>query len=147
VTGVPTEARRIGLLFQDDLLFPHLTVAQNLLFALPARAGGRRQERADAVEAALANAELGGLGGRRPGALSGGERARVSLLRALLAEPRALLLDEPFSRLDTGLRARMREFTWARLHAAGVPAVLVTHDSADVPPGAACLRIGALTDA
>jgi putative thiamine transport system ATP-binding protein len=147
LTVLPTEARRIGLLFQDDLLFPHLSVAQNLLFALPVRAGAGRRERAGDIEAALADAELAGLGARLPHELSGGQRARVSLLRALLAQPRALLLDEPFSRLDMALRARMREFTWARLRAAGVPAVIVTHDSADVPTGAACLRIGEWSDA
>ncbi len=139
VTTLATEQRRIGLLFQDDLLFPHWTLRQNLLFALPA---GPRAAREAAVAGALAAAELPGLGERRPHQLSGGQRARVSLMRALLAQPRALLLDEPFSRLDAALRGRMREHTWQALRAAGVPALLVTHDAADVPPGARVLRLG-----
>ena len=78
---------------------------------------------------------------RRPGSLSGGQRARVSLLRALLAEPHALLLDEPFSRLDTALRERLREWVWGQVRARGVPIVLVTHDAADIPPGARVVQL------
>jgi putative thiamine transport system ATP-binding protein len=133
VTALPIEQRRIGLLFQDDLLFPHMCVRDNLLFALPA---GARPQRVATAESALAEAGLSGFGDRLPATLSGGQRSRVSLLRALLAGPRALLLDEPFSKLDTTLRAQMREFTFATLHARGVPALLVTHDAADVPPAA-----------
>jgi len=137
----PIQQRRIGLLFQDDLLFPHLTVLGNLLFALPA---GDRNERVRAAEAALAEAGLTGFGPRLPGSLSGGQRSRVSLLRALLAAPAALLLDEPFSKLDTALREQMREFTFATLATRRVPTLLVTHDEADVPPRAQVIR---LTDA
>jgi putative thiamine transport system ATP-binding protein len=140
ITVLPVEQRRVGLLFQDDLLFPHLSVRDNLLFALPA---GGRAERIAEAEAALASAELSGLDRRRPAELSGGQRARVSLLRALLARPQALLLDEPFSRLDQALRERMREFTWRELRMRGVPAVLVTHDPQDVPAGARVVRLPA----
>ncbi|HEX7383787.1 MAG TPA: ATP-binding cassette domain-containing protein, partial [Burkholderiaceae bacterium] len=136
---LPVERRRIGLLFQDDLLFPHLTVADNLLFALPA--GGTRAARGARVDAALAQADLAGYGERRPASLSGGQRARVSLLRALLAEPRALLLDEPFSRLDATLRTRFRDWVWATLAERRIAAVLVTHDPADVPPGARVIEL------
>lgn len=138
VSHWPTEQRRIGLLFQDDLLYPHWTLRQNLLFALPK---GPRAAREAAVAQALQAAELPGLGERRPHELSGGQRARVSLMRALLAQPRALLLDEPFSKLDAALRVRMREHTWRALETAGVPALLVTHDDADVPPGARTVRL------
>jgi len=95
--GVAPERRRIGRLFQDDLLFPHLTVAENLAFGMPR---GPRYERLRKIEAALAESGLEGLGGRPPHTLSGGQRARVALMRALLAEPRAMLLDEPFNKLD-----------------------------------------------
>lgn len=139
VSAWPTERRRIGLLFQDDLLYPHWTLRQNLLFAVPP---GPKATREAAVARALDAAELPGLGARRPQELSGGQRARVSLMRALLAQPRALLLDEPFSRLDAELRARMRAHTWQALQQAGVPALLVTHDAADVPTGAPLVRIG-----
>ncbi|MDH4050188.1 MAG: ATP-binding cassette domain-containing protein [Rubrivivax sp.] len=138
ITPLPVEQRRVGLLFQDDLLFPHLSVRDNLLFALPA---GRRADRLAAAEAAIAEAELPGLGDRRPSQLSGGQRARVSLLRALLADPQALLLDEPFSKLDTALRERMREFTWRELRQRAVPAVLVTHDRDDAPAGATVVEL------
>jgi putative thiamine transport system ATP-binding protein len=134
VTALPIQQRRIGLLFQDDLLFPHMSVRDNLLFALPA--DGERTQRVASADAALAEAGLEGFGPRAPWSLSGGQRSRVSLLRALLARPRALLLDEPFSKLDAALRAQMREFTFATLRRRGVPTLLVTHDAADIPPGA-----------
>lgn len=138
VTDAPVETRRIGLLFQDDLLFPHMSVIDNLLFALPA---GPRRPRVERAEEALARAGLAGFARRRPAQLSGGQRARVSLLRAMLAGPRALLLDEPFSRLDAARREQMRAFVWAELAANAVPAVLVTHDRADVPGGARLVEL------
>ena len=140
----PTERRRIGLLFQDDLLYPHLTVAENLLFAL--REGPRLQRERQCAEA-LQRAGLGGFARRLPDTLSGGQRARVSLLRALLARPRALLLDEPFSKLDATLREAMREFVWNELREQQVCGVLVTHDRHDVPPGARLIELPPLAAA
>ena len=130
VTALPTRARGIGLLFQDDVLFPHLSVGGNLAFALPATLRGRQVRRA-AIEAALAKAGLAGFADRDPGTLSGGERARVALMRTLLAEPRALLLDEPFSRLDAGLRDHIRAFVLDLIRAERIPAILVTHQPDD----------------
>jgi putative thiamine transport system ATP-binding protein len=116
-----------------------MSVLDNLLFAVPPGVMAARVQRA---EEALARAELGGYGARHPHELSGGQRARVSLLRALLCEPAALLLDEPFSRLDAALRARFREWVWATLASQRVPAVLVTHDAADLPTNAHCITLG-----
>lgn len=130
ISDQPTHRRCIGLLFQDPVLFPHLSVGANLAFALPASVKGRSQRRAR-VEAALASAALDGLADRDPATLSGGQKARVALLRTLLAEPKALLLDEPFSKLDADLRVQIRAFTFDRARQAGIPTLLVTHDAED----------------
>lgn len=138
LTGLAPEHRRLGLLFQDDLLFPHLSVRGNLVFAMPA-AVRPRAERLRRIEAALAEADLAGFAGRDPATLSGGQRARVALLRTLLAEPRALLLDEPFGKLDADLRDAFRGFVFEHARARGLPMVLVTHDRSDADAAlAAC---------
>lgn len=142
---LPIEARRIGILFQDDLLFPHLSVGQNLAFALPASASGKAARRA-LVERALADVGLAGFYERDPATLSGGQKARVSVLRALLAEPEALLLDEPFSKLDAVLRGQFRAFVFERIGQLGIPTLLVTHDPADIPPGGTVVEISAWQD-
>ena len=138
---LPTEQRRLGLLFQDDVLFPHLSVGQNLAFALPASVRGAAARR-DAVAQALASVELAGFEQRDPATLSGGQRARASLMRTLLAQPQALLLDEPFARLDVALRTRFRALVFAHVAERGIPTLLVTHDPADVPPGGQVVTLG-----
>lgn len=132
--GLPVQARGIGILFQDDLLFPHLSVGQNLAFALPATVRGAADRRAR-IEQTLRDIGLDGFHDRDPATLSGGQRARVGLMRALLAEPAALLLDEPFSRLDATLRAQFRGFVFEQIQRQRIPTLLVTHDPDDVPPG------------
>lgn len=128
--GLAPEARKIGILFQDDLLFPHLSVGDNLAFGLTADLKGRAARRA-AVDRALDEAGLSGMADRDPATLSGGQRARVALMRTLLSAPRALLLDEPFSRLDVDLRAQVRGFVFDHGRANAIPTLLVTHDPAD----------------
>lgn len=130
LTGLPAEDRHAGILFQDALLFPHMSVAGNLMFAIPATIGGRAARRALADQA-LEGVDLGGFGDRDPATLSGGQRARVALARVLLAEPRALLLDEPFSKLDAQLRGQMRQLVFGKALEKGLPVILVTHDEAD----------------
>jgi len=130
ITPLPPHKRRVGLLFQDDVLFPHLSVGANLAFALPDAVKGRSARRS-MVDRALDQAGLSGFTQRDPATLSGGQRARVALMRTLLAQPRALLLDEPFSRLDTSLRDRIRAIVLSRIRDECLPAVLVTHDPDD----------------
>jgi putative thiamine transport system ATP-binding protein len=135
VTGLPPERRGFGILFQDDLLFPHLSVGGNLAFALPASVRPRHVRR-ERVEAALAEAGLAGFAERDPATLSGGQRARVALMRTLLAAPRALLLDEPFNKLDAQLRDDFRDFVFRHARDFGLPTLLVTHDAADAQAAA-----------
>jgi putative thiamine transport system ATP-binding protein len=129
IGALPPERRHVGILFQDDLLFPHLSVAGNLAFGLPP--GLDRRVRRERVAAALAEAGLEGFEARDPATLSGGQRARVALLRMLLSQPRALLLDEPFGHLDSWLRHRFRRLVFDRARAHGLPVLLVTHDNED----------------
>ncbi len=138
VEGLPTEQRRVGILFQDDLLFAHMTVRENLLFAVPP---GPRAAREAAVAQALADLELPGFADADPATLSGGQRGRVALMRALLAQPQALLLDEPFSRLDAALRERMRVFVFNTVRSRQIPVLLVTHDETDVADPAHLTRL------
>jgi putative thiamine transport system ATP-binding protein len=130
IDALPPEQRRLGILFQDDLLFPHLSVEENLAFALAARIKGQAARRL-AVGTALGEAGLADLALRDPATLSGGQRARIALLRALLCEPLALLLDEPFNKLDAELRERFRATVFETARARHLPVLMVSHDPAD----------------
>ena len=129
ITDAAPHQRRVGILFQDDLLFPHLSVGANLAFGL--LAGGTAAARQDKVDEALREVGLEGFADRDPATLSGGQKARIALMRMLLSEPCALLLDEPFSRLDATLRAQVREMVFDRAKARGLPVLMVTHDAED----------------
>jgi iron(III) transport system ATP-binding protein len=122
-TSVPPERRRIGVVFQDYALFPHLSVAANVGFGL--RDAGSR---ADRVAEMLDLVGLGPKADRRPHELSGGEQQRVAIARALAPDPAIVLLDEPFSNLDAALRARVRAEVQDILRAADATAIIVTHD-------------------
>jgi len=120
---VPPERRRVGMVFQDWALFPHLDVAGNVGYGLPRKVRSRER-----VEAALDLVGLGGMGRRQPGTLSGGQQQRVALARAIAPQPSVLLLDEPFSNLDTTLRVQVRSELHHLLVELGITAVFVTHD-------------------
>ncbi|MGE3597125.1 MAG: ATP-binding cassette domain-containing protein [Dehalococcoidia bacterium] len=130
ITPLPPEQRRLGILFQDDMLFPHLSVAGNLAFGLP-RAKRSRKERARLIAEALDSFGLAGFADRDPATLSGGQRARVALLRTILSQPRALLLDEPFAHLDPDTRNTVRRLVVEEIERRALPALLVTHDEED----------------
>lgn len=118
----PPERRRIGMVFQDYALFPHYDVAGNVAYGL-----GRRPDR-ERVRRALELVGLEEEGSRPVHELSGGQQQRVALARALAPDPELVLLDEPFSNLDAGLRDRLRQEVRSILHEAGVTALFVTHD-------------------
>lgn len=129
LNDIRMEKRRVGILFQDDLLFPHLDVYGNLAFGLPE--GLSRAERDERILESLQRTGLEEFAKRDVATLSGGQKARVSLLRTLLAEPEALLLDEPFSKLDKPLRVSFREFVGEQVRTLDIPALMVTHDEED----------------
>ncbi|MCK0746007.1 ATP-binding cassette domain-containing protein [Chromohalobacter nigrandesensis] len=126
---LPAEQRHVGLLFQDPLLFPHLDVEGNLAFGM-VREGSRRQRR-ERIHEALTSVGLEAFAKRDPATLSGGQKARVALLRVLLSQPRAILLDEPFSKLDAERRDEIRHWVFERVRHYRLPTLMVTHDEAD----------------
>lgn len=130
---VPARDRRIGYVFQDYALFPHLSVARNIAFGLLPTLPWRLSEgHREQVSAIMKTLNIEGLQDRLPSALSGGQRQRVALARALIRQPEVLLLDEPFSALDTRLRAQVREELDAIQQRFGIPMVLISHDLDDV---------------
>lgn len=127
-TQVPAHQRLIGYVPQDGALFPHMTVAGNIGFGLPGTPASKQQR----VEELMAMVALETRMSKSwPHELSGGQQQRVALARALAQRPRLMLLDEPFSALDTGLRAAMRKMVAKLLSEAGVTTILVTHDQAE----------------
>ena len=141
IDHLPTEARRVGILFQEALLFAHMTVRENLLFAVPHEPRARQHVRHDKVHQGLQDLEMLPFAEADPATLSGGQRARVALMRALLAQPQALLLDEPFSKLDADLRIRLRQFVFRLVASRNLPVLLVTHDDADIADPAHLTRL------
>ncbi|WP_372001757.1 ABC transporter ATP-binding protein [Tistrella mobilis] len=127
VARVPVKDRALGVVFQAYALFPHMTAAENVAYPLKLR-GVDRATRMARAAGALEKVGLGGFANRQPASLSGGQQQRVALARALVFGPRALLLDEPLSALDAGLRAGMRDEILRVQRAAGIATLFVTHD-------------------
>ena len=131
INALASHERKVGILFQEDLLFPHLCIWENLAFALPNQVKGS-QRKHEAMNA-LSSVQLEALANVFPGQVSGGQRARISLVRMLLAKPDVALLDEPFSKLDQTLRIQFRDWVFEQLAKAHIPTLLVTHDPDDIP--------------
>ncbi|MDO6534106.1 ATP-binding cassette domain-containing protein [Alteromonas stellipolaris] len=141
IDDMPAHKRGVGVLYQDPLLFEHMTVGQNIAFALPADAlnkkargekGSPKGQREQQVRDMLDEVGLSDLQHRPVQTLSGGQQARIALLRTLAASPSVVLLDEPFSKLDAATKTQMRTWVFGQLKARGLPTLLVTHDSEDV---------------
>lgn len=129
---LPPRERKIGYVFQDYALFPHLTVRQNVAFGLRPLFGRLSRANVDRVDRIMDLFAISALAEVRPARISGGQRQRVALARALVGDPRALLLDEPFSALDIPLRQKVRVELAGILSRLDIPLVMVTHDPADV---------------
>jgi len=142
IAHLPAGDRHAGILFQDPLLFPHMSVGGNLVFAIPQSVKGKAVRRARAEEA-LDDVGLSGFFDRDPDTLSGGQKARIALARTLLAAPNFLLLDEPFSKLDMQLRGQIRDLVFDKAKRSRLPVILVTHDAADAEAaGGEVIEIG-----
>ena len=142
IARLPAGDRHAGILFQDPLLFPHMSVGGNLVFAIPQSVKGKAVRRARAEEA-LDDVGLSGFFDRDPDTLSGGQKARIALARTLLAAPNFLLLDEPFSKLDMQLRGQIRDLVFDKAKRSRLPVILVTHDAADAEAaGGVVIEIG-----
>lgn len=137
ITDLAIEQRRVGLLMQDVYLFPHLNVQDNICFALPKnpQLSSKKQRRAVALDM-LEQINLAHLATRYPQNLSGGERSRVGLIRALANQPQVMLLDEPFAALDPSTREQMGRWAFQQLAEQNIPSVMVSHDVEDIPASA-----------
>ena len=129
LNNIPIEKRKIGLLLQDGALFPHLTVEQNIYFGMNRKI--KSKEKLILINENLKKANMEGFQDRYPYTLSGGQKARIACLRAMLSEPEVLLLDEPFSSLDPEHRNTFRNFVISRVKESNIPCLLVTHDETD----------------
>ncbi|KAA0926878.1 ATP-binding cassette domain-containing protein [Psychrobacter sp. ANT_H56B] len=128
ISHLPAHLRHIGVLYQDALLFSHLSVAGNIAFSMPK---GNKKQRFEQIADTLEQVGLADMANRHPDSLSGGQQARVALLRTLLSQPKAILLDEPFSKLDSQLRAETQQLVFSQIRQHKLPTIMVTHDHSD----------------
>lgn len=126
--NITSDKRKIGMVFQDYALFPHLSVYENIVFGLYGKTKEFKEKKAKEL---LETVNLQGFESRHPHELSGGQQQRVALARALANEPALLLMDEPFSNLDTSLREKMRIEIYNIIKKTGITAILVTHDQGE----------------
>ena len=129
LNNIPIEKRKIGLLLQDGALFPHLTVEQNIYFGMNRKL--KSKEKLFLIDENLKKANMEGFQNRYPHTLSGGQKARIACLRAVLSQPEVLLLDEPFSSLDPEHRNTFRNFVIDKVKESKIPCLIVTHDETD----------------
>jgi putative thiamine transport system ATP-binding protein len=142
ITQLAIEKRRVGLLMQDVYLFPHLSVQDNICFALPKNLSlASKKQRREKARAMLAQINLAHLATRYPQNLSGGERSRVGLIRALANQPQVMLLDEPFAALDPNTRQSVGEWAIEQLAEQNIPSVMVSHDLNNIPQSAQQLSL------
>ena len=128
ISSLPSHLRHVAVLYQEPLLFSHGSVGGNISFAMPKMDKTQRQQQ---IDEALTQVGLKGMAKRHPDTLSGGQQARVALLRLLLSKPKAILLDEPFSKLDLQLRIETRQLVFSQIREYQLPAIMVTHDESD----------------
>ena len=129
LNDIPTEKRKVGLLLQDGALFHHLTVEQNIYFGMNQKL--KTKDKLILINENLNKANMESFRDRYPHTLSGGQKARIACLRAVLSEPEVLLLDEPFSSLDPEHRNTFRNFVVSKVKDSKIPCLLVTHDESD----------------
>ncbi|MFT2092206.1 ATP-binding cassette domain-containing protein [Paraglaciecola sp. 2405UD69-4] len=142
VSLLAVENRHIGLLMQDVFLFPHLSVTDNICFALPKSAEfASKKQRYNKAQKMLEQINLEHLSKRYPQSLSGGERSRVGLVRALANQPKVMLLDEPFAALDPSNREKIGNWAFQQLAQQAIPSIMVTHDLNDIPASAKQLNL------
>ncbi len=129
ITALPAEKRKIGILFSEPLLFPHLTVEENIGIGIAPSI--RRKQRKELISNSLDKAQLCGMEKRDPLSLSTGQQARVSLIRTILSRPSLLLLDEPFSNIDSYIRESMVNYVLDEIKKLNIPVLFVSHDPRD----------------
>ncbi len=139
ISHLEANLRKIGLIFQDHLLFPHLNVWEQLAFCMPQDI--QKKERKSKAHKILNDLNLLPIAYNMPDEISGGQCARISVVRTLLSEPEAILLDEPFNNLDKLLRSEFRSFVFSKIRQSNIPALMVTHDETDRPEGGKYLKM------
>ena len=139
ISNVEPNQRRVGLIMQDHLLFPHLNIWEQVAFGMP-KVFSKKERKCIALNI-LTKLNLAHIAYNMPNEISGGQSARISVMRAMVSEPEALLLDEPFNSLDKILRQEFRSFVFSKIKERNIPALIVTHDDSDRPKNGTFINI------